>query len=74
MHKAMRDAGVSDSLSLQFPQPCYPSGWWRATLAGKEDIRRFRENDAQQKGFSTRYYNADIHQGALAQPEFFLSD
>jgi len=74
MHKAMRDAGFSDSISLQFPQPCYPSGWWTSTLAGKEDIRRFRANDAQQKGFPTRYYNAAIHQGALAQPEFFLSD
>lgn len=74
MHKAMRDAGFTDSISLQFPQPCYPSGWWTSTLAGKEDIRRFRANDAQQKGFPTRYYNAAIHQGALAQPEFFLSD
>ncbi len=74
MHRAMRDAGFADSLSLQFPQPCYPSGWWTATLAGKEHIRSFRENDARQKGFSTRYYNAAIHRGALAQPEFFLKD
>jgi len=74
MHKAMRDAGFTDSVSLQFPQPCYPSGWWTATLAAKEDIRRFRENDAQQKEFPTSYYNAAIHRGALAQAEFFLRD
>ena len=74
MHKAMRDAGFSDSLSLQFPQPCYPSGWWTATLAGKNDIRHFREDDAQHKRFSTRYYNVAIHRGAMAQPEFFLQD
>jgi spermidine synthase len=74
MHRAMREAGFSDSLSLQFPQPCYPSGWWTATLAGKKDIRHFRKNDAQEKEFSTRYYNAAIHQGAMAQPEFFLRD
>jgi len=73
MHKAMRAAGFSDSISLQFPQPCYPSGWWTATLAGKKDVRDFRKKPAQQKTFPTRYYNAAIHQGALAQPEFFLT-
>ena len=73
MHRDMRAAGFSDSVSLQFPQPCYPSGWWTATLAGKKDIRNFRNQDAEQKTFSTRYYNAAIHQGALAQPEFFLA-
>ncbi|WP_455233838.1 spermine/spermidine synthase domain-containing protein, partial [Thiogranum longum] len=71
MHKAMRDAGFADSVSLQFPQPCYPSGWWTATMAGKHDMRRFRVTDAERKLFPTRYYNAAIHQGALAQPEFF---
>jgi spermidine synthase len=71
MHKAMHDAGFADSVSLQFPQPCYPSGWWTATMAGKHDMRRFRVTDAEQKLFPTRYYNAAIHQGALAQPEFF---
>ena len=74
MHKAMRQAGFADSLSLQFPQPCYPSGWWTATLASKEDVHRFREADARRKTFTTRYYNAAIHQGAMAQPEFFLRD
>ena len=73
MHRAMRAAGFSDSVSLQFPQPCYPSGWWTATLAGKKAVRDFRNKDAQQKTFPTRYYNAAIHQGALAQPEFFLA-
>ena len=73
MHRSMRTAGFRDSISLQFPQPCYPSGWWTATLAGKNDVRNFRNQDAQQKTFPTRYYNAAIHQGALAQPEFFLA-
>ena len=74
MHTAMRGAGFGDSVSLQFPQPCYPSGWWTATMAGKGDIRRFREADARHKSFATRYYNADIHQAALAQPPFFDID
>jgi spermidine synthase len=73
MHKAMRAAGFIDSISLQFPQPVYPSGWWTATLAGKQSVSDFREKDAQEKPFSTRYYNAAIHRAALAQPEFFLS-
>jgi len=72
MHKAMRDAGFSDSVSLQFPQPVYPSGWWTATLAGKRPVTKFREADSRAKTFATRYYNAAIHRGALAQPEFFL--
>jgi spermidine synthase len=74
MHQAMRAAGFADSVSLQFPQPVYPSGWWTATLAGKQSVVEFREQDARHKGFPTRYYNAAIHRGALAQPEFFLQD
>lgn len=74
MHQAMRAAGFSDSVSLQFPQPVYPSGWWTATLAGKRSVVDFREQDAQAKLFPTRYYNAAIHRGALAQPEFILRD
>ena len=69
MHRAMRAAGFTDTHSLQFPQPCYPSGWWTATMAGKGDIRTFRETDAAAKPFPTRYYNADIHRAALAVPE-----
>ncbi len=69
MHRAMRAAGFTDTHSLQFPQPCYPSGWWTATMAGKGDIRTFRETDAATKPFPTRYYNADIHRAALAVPE-----
>jgi spermidine synthase len=72
MHKSMRAAGFADSVSLQFPQPVYPSGWWTATLAGKQAVDEFRQEDARAKAFATRYYNAAIHNGALAQPEFFL--
>ncbi len=73
MHRAMHAAGFPDSITLPFPQPCYPSGWWSATLAGKRgDVRSFRTKDARNKEFPTRYYNADLHQGALAQPEFFF--
>ncbi len=34
------------------------------------DLTEFRERGAAAKNFPTRYYNADIHRAALAQPEF----
>jgi spermidine synthase len=64
-------AGFADSARLYFPQCVYPSGWWTATLAVNRDSAvTFREQDAANKGFVTRYYNAGIHRGALAAPEF----
>jgi spermidine synthase len=78
MHEAMRAVGFSVTRTLPFPQPCYPTGWWSCTLARKGgDLVAFREADVAAKPFPTRYYNADIHRAALAQPEFMrtaLSD
>ena len=72
MHKAMRDAGFTDTHALFFPQPCYPSGWWTATLAARHELDgSFREEDVVSKAFETQYYNAAIHTAALAVPEFF---
>lgn len=34
------------------------------------ELSGFRERGAAAKGFATRYYNAEIHKAALAQPEF----
>ncbi len=39
-------------------------------MASKGDASEFREQDAHNKLFSTRYYNNAIHHAALAQPEF----
>jgi len=72
MHRAMRAAGFTDSRTLFFPQTVYPSGWWSATMARRgEALDGFRVEDARNKPFETQYYNAEIHQGSLAQPEFF---
>lgn len=72
MHQAMRDAGFDDTASLFYPQPVYPSGWWTATLAVKGGTAgEFREQAAADKPFETVYYNAGLHRGALAMPEFF---
>lgn len=72
MIAAMRDAGFRTFRTLPFPQPCYPTGWWSCTLAGKlaRDLTGFRREDSAAKPFRTEYYNAGVHAGALQQPEF----
>lgn len=71
MHEAMSAAGFNVTRSAYFPQCVYPSGWWSATMA-QRDVEQFsfREQDARNKPFTSEYYNADIHIGAMAQPEF----
>ncbi len=72
---AMHAVGFIDSNTLFFPQPCYPSGWWSATMACKDgSSTQFRAQDACQKTFATIYYNADIHRASLATPEFFRKE
>lgn len=71
MRDAMSSSGLSHLQTLFFPQCIYPSGWWSATIAGKNALSAFREEDAVGKPFTTTFYNADIHKAALAQPEFF---
>lgn len=71
MYRRLRDAGFTDVQTLSFPQPIYPTGWWSATMARKQGgFNGFRESDALNKPFPTRYYNAEMHSAALAQPEF----
>ena len=76
MRQAMRDAGFKNFRTLPFPQPCYPTGWWSATIASKSpcDLTKFRDADAGAKTFSTKYYNLGIHQGALMMPEFMKAE
>ncbi len=72
MHQEMKTASFIDSKTLFFPQCIYPSGWWSATIASKDIVLTgFREDAAENKSFGTQYYNADIHRGAMAEPEFF---
>ena len=71
MRDAMREAGFTAFATLPFPQPCYPTGWWSCTLARKGDaLDTFRADAAEAKPFTTKYYTAGIHQGALATPPF----
>ncbi len=71
MHDAMRAAGFLDVLTLNFPQPVYPSGWWSATMARKDTpIAGFREEDVANMPFATRYYNHGVHNGSMCSPTF----
>jgi len=73
MREHMGKAGFGAFATLPFPQPCYPTGWWSCTIAAKgEKIPMFRAADAERKTFATRYYNAGVHMGASAIPEFML--
>jgi spermidine synthase len=73
IRSALKLAGFGALRTLTFPQPCYPTGWWSATLARKgADLSTFRERGAATKPFATQYYNAEIHKAALAEPEFLL--
>ncbi|WP_333607969.1 polyamine aminopropyltransferase [Arsukibacterium sp.] len=71
MRSAMLDAGFAALQTLNFPQMVYPSGWWTCTMARKNSaFNGFRVSDVQQAGFATEYYNAEIHQAAMALPNF----
>jgi spermidine synthase len=75
MRAEMGKAGFASFRTLPFPQPCYPTGWWSCTLAKKAAGADFgfREDDARNKAFATKYYTADIHKGA-ASPIPFMAE
>lgn len=63
----MQNAGFSDIRTLGFPQPCYPSGWWSATLAIKEGQLQAPSTERfEAAALTTKYYNREVHVGALA--------
>lgn len=75
MYKSIREGGFVDVATFFFPQCIYPSGWWSTTMACKDNaIDNFREDDAANKSFETRYYNAAMHRAALTAPEFFYKE
>lgn len=70
-HDEMREAGFTQTRTLCFPQPVYPTGWWSCTMASRANpLKYFREADVDERPFVTEYYNKGIHHGALAMPEF----
>lgn len=72
LHENLRNTGFLDILTLHFPLASYPSGWWTASIAAKGSaIVFYREDEAEEIPFETRYYNAAIQRAAAATPEFF---
>lgn len=71
MHDTLRQAGFSAIQLHQFQQVCYPTGWWSCTIAAKNGSIAFtRKAAAQALNFPTSYYNAEIHEGSAALPQF----
>ena len=73
-------AGISAKLKAVFPSvqfyqahiPTYPSGHWLFAFASKkyDALRDFREKAYRRFADPLRYYNAEIHRGAFALPNF----
>lgn len=75
MHDSMQVAGFSSIDLICFPQPCYPTGWWSATLASKSKQLSFaREKFAKQLEIQTRYYNHAVHLACFATPQFMSKE
>lgn len=71
MHRTMRTAGFAATTSLYFPQPVYPTGWWTATIGGRDGTVEFvRAADAETLPFHSEHYTTEIHRAAFAQPAF----
>ena len=71
MHDTMRQAGFSDINLHQFQLVSYPTGWWSCTIAAKQGQIQFsRAAQAQALNSPTEYYNAEIHLGSKALPQF----
>ena len=74
MHLAMQAANFKKTKTLFFPQPVYPTGWWSATMAAKNEITFSRELECKNLSFNTKYYNYDIHLASFATPSFLLKN
>ncbi len=71
MQASMREAGFISAKLIFFPQPSYPTGWWSATIASKDNQISFtRAKDAKPLTFATRYYNHAMHLASFATPQF----
>ena len=71
MQASMREAGFVSAKLIFFPQPSYPTGWWTATIASKDNQISFtRAKDAKQLAFATQYYNHAMHLASFAAPQF----
>jgi len=68
MSSNMLSAGYTSTHTLEFPQSCYPTGWWSCTMAGKNnDLKSPRELPIT---ISTQFYTSESHRGGLVLRPF----
>lgn len=66
MRGAMTTAGFNHLLTLPFPQPVYPSGWFSCTMATKLPMfNDFRRDKTLLESLKTHYYQFEVHEAAL---------
>ena len=70
MRTVLAAAGFHTLQTIFFPVPSYPSGWWSATMARKDQAFPDCFRPVRKSPLDTRYYNADIHGSCTAMPEF----
>ena len=69
MRERLPQAGFDAVQHLHFPQPCYPSGWWSATMARRDGtFEGFRARDAA--ALDTRFFHAGIYDAARVLPRY----
>ncbi len=70
MRTDLQNCGFNNIATLNFPQCCYPSGWWSCTMASKQlDLDHAV---IVGKDVDTKYYNYEMHRASLAVPQFCL--
>jgi len=69
MHGGFKRAGFAATHLISFPQPSYPTGWWSATLAARDDLA-LAMPPTEDADFHTEYYTSAMHHAAFAQPAF----
>ena len=68
MSNNMKAANYTYTHTLEFPQSCYPTGWWSCTMAGKgNDFTTIR---ALNTDVTTKYYTTESHRGGLTLRPF----
>lgn len=67
---AMERAGFAPAETLCYPQPCYPSGWWSATMALKAPYDAGLAAAPRALPFATKYWTPAMHMAARTLPPF----
>ena len=68
MSNNMKLACYSSTHTFEFPQSCYPTGWWSCTMAGKEN--NFENIRPMDSAVTTKYYTTESHRGGLTLRPF----